>query len=118
MRHPARPSAATRLWIPRATPSGPRADQEGDPMQGHRGRLAIVDLTRRRVDYATAPDSVFRRYIGGRGLGAAILYRHGGAAEPLEPESPLCILAGPMTGTDFPLSNRLVFAFRSPQTRT
>ncbi len=87
-------------------------------MQRHHGRLAVVDLTCRRVDYSTAPDSVLRRFIGGRGLGAAILCRHGGTVEPLEPESPLCMLVGPMTGTDFPLSNRLVFAFRSPQTRT
>jgi aldehyde:ferredoxin oxidoreductase len=87
-------------------------------MQGCSGRLAIVDLTSRTVDHSTVPDSVLRSFIGGRGLGAAILCRHAVAVEPLAPESPLCLLVGPMTGTDFPLSNRLVFAFRSPQTRT
>ncbi len=87
-------------------------------MQGCSGRLAIVDLTSRKVDHSTVPDSVLRSFIGGRGLGAAILCRHAVAVEPLAPESPLCLLVGPMTGTDFPLSNRLVFAFRSPQTRT
>ena len=87
-------------------------------MQGYCGRLAIVDLTNRQVDYSTVPESVLRSFIGGRGLGAAILCRHAGAVEPLAPENPLCMLVGPMTGTDFPLSNRLVFVFRSPQTRT
>jgi aldehyde:ferredoxin oxidoreductase len=70
------------------------------------------------VDISEIPDSAFRSFIGGRGLGAAILLRHGGPVDPLAPESPLCMLAGPMTGTDFPLANRLTFVFRSPQTRT
>ena len=87
-------------------------------MQGYCGRIAVVDLTNRQVDYSGLPESVLRSFIGGRGLGAAILCRHDGPSEPLGPESPLCVLVGPMTGTDFPLSNRLVFVFRSPQTRT
>src|SRR5262245_12399268 len=87
-------------------------------MQGYCGRLAIVDLANRQVDYSIVPESVRRSFIGGRGLGAAILCRHARASEPLAPENPLCMLVGPMTGTDFPLSNRLVFVFRSPQTRT
>jgi aldehyde:ferredoxin oxidoreductase len=45
--------------------------------------------------------------MGGRGLDDAILYRHGRMVEPLAPESPLCMLVGPMTATDFPLANRL-----------
>ena len=72
-------------------------------MQGYCGRFAIVDLTHRHVDYSTVPDSVLQSLIGGRGLGAAILYRHGRAVEPLAPESPLCMLVGPMTATDFPI---------------
>src|SRR5262245_20778367 len=93
------------------------ASIEEPSMQGHCGRLAIVDLTKREVDFSVVPESVLRSYIGGRGLGAAILYRHGRGREPLAPESPLCLLVGPMTGTEFPLSNRLVFAFRSPLRR-
>ena len=84
-------------------------------MLGHRGRIAVVDPTARSVDTSEIPESVFRPYIGGRGLGAAILLRHGGNGEPLAPESPLCMLVGPMTGTDFPRANRLTFVFRSPQ---
>jgi aldehyde:ferredoxin oxidoreductase len=52
-------------------------------MQGYCGRPAIVDLTHRHVDYSTVPDSVLQSLIGGRGLGAAILYRHGRTVEPL-----------------------------------
>jgi aldehyde:ferredoxin oxidoreductase len=82
------------------------------------GRLAIVDLAHASTDYATIADSLRHAFIGGRGLGAAILCRHGGNTEPAAPESPLCMLVGPMTGADFPLANRLTFVFRSPQTRT
>ena len=34
-------------------------------MQGYCGRLAIVDLTYRHVDYVTVPDSVLQSFIGG-----------------------------------------------------
>ena len=87
-------------------------------MLRNRGRIAVVDLTARRVDTSEIPESVFRSFIGGRGLGGAILLRHGGNSDALAPESPLCVLVGPMTGTDFPLANRLTFVFRSPQTGT
>ena len=69
-------------------------------MLRNRGRIAVVDLTARRVDTSEIPESVFRSFIGGRGLGAAILLRHGGDGEPLAPESPLCMLVGPTTGTE------------------
>src|SRR5262245_32580554 len=87
-------------------------------MQGYCGRLAIVDLANRQADYSIVQECLRRSLIGGRALGAASLCRHARASEPLAPENPLCMLVGPMTGTDFPLSNRLVFVFRSPQTRT
>jgi aldehyde:ferredoxin oxidoreductase len=87
-------------------------------MLGYNNRIAIVDLTRRRVDYSQPSDRLLRSYIGGRGLGAAILYRHGNAVDPLSPESLLCMLVGPGTGSGLPLANRLVFVFRSPQTNT
>src|SRR5262245_32988759 len=96
---------------PSARALGRRIDEES-AMQGYCGRVAIVDLTSRRVDYSGLPESVLRSFIGGRGLGAAILCRHDGPSEPLAPESPLCVLAGPMTGTDFTLSNRLDFVLR------
>jgi aldehyde:ferredoxin oxidoreductase len=87
-------------------------------MLGYNNRIAIVDLTKRRVDYSQASDRTLRSYIGGRGLGAAILYRHGNAVDPLAPESLMCMLTGPATGSGLPLANRLVFVFRSPQTGT
>jgi len=87
-------------------------------MDRNKGRLAIVDLATGTVDHSRIAQELSSAFIGGRGLGAAILCRHGANAEPLAPESPLCMLLGPMTGADFPLANRLTFVFRSPQTRT
>lgn len=87
-------------------------------MHGYHNRIALVDLTRATVDVFHPDDDLLRAYIGGRGLAAAFLDGHGPGLEPLEPASPLCVLAGPLTGTNFPLANRLAFGFRSPLTRT
>lgn len=86
-------------------------------MTAYNNKIAIVDLTNHSVDYSHASDRLLRSYVGGRGLGAAILYCHG-KKDPLSPESLMCILAGPATSTGLPLANRLVFTFRSPQTGT
>jgi aldehyde:ferredoxin oxidoreductase len=70
-------------------------------MDRYKGRLAIVDLATGTVDHSRIAQALSSAFIGGRGLGAAILCRHGANAEPLAPESPLCMLLGPMTGADF-----------------
>jgi aldehyde:ferredoxin oxidoreductase len=87
-------------------------------MHGYHQRIALVDLTTSTVDYVESPARLLRDFLGGRGLGAALLSDHGPTIEPLVPESLLCLAAGPLTGTDFPLANRLALVFRSPLSRT
>jgi aldehyde:ferredoxin oxidoreductase len=87
-------------------------------MNPYHQRLGFIDLGRRVVDTVAPPRSILTSFLGGRGLGAAILYRHGLASEPLSDESLCCLLVGPLTGTEMPLANRLSFVFRSPATRT
>jgi aldehyde:ferredoxin oxidoreductase len=87
-------------------------------MLGYHRRVALVDLSKGTVDYVQPSVTQLRDFIGGRGLGAALLSEHGATTEPLDPESVVCVMAGPLTGTDFPLANRLAFVFRSPLTRT
>ena len=71
-------------------------------MHGYHNRIALVDLTRATVDVFHPDDDLLRAYIGGRGLAAAFLDNHGPGLEPLEPSSPLCVLAGPLTGHQLP----------------
>src|SRR5687767_9076627 len=81
-------------------------------------RLGYVDLTKHTIHDVTVGNAVASRFLGGRGLGAAILHRHDLGSEPLSEESLCCILRGALTGTAIPLANRLAFVFRSPATRT
>lgn len=60
-----------------------------------------------------------RLFIGGRGLGARLLWDLvGPEVEPLSPENALIIATGPMTGTGFQTSNRFSVTTKSPQTGT
>jgi aldehyde:ferredoxin oxidoreductase len=87
-------------------------------MLGYHQRVALVDLARSTVDYLRPAQRQLQDFIGGRGLGGAMLFEHGPTVDPLAPESLVGLVVGPLTGTDFPLSNRLALVFRSPLTRT
>jgi aldehyde:ferredoxin oxidoreductase len=87
-------------------------------MGGFHRRVAFVDLTRESVDVVDISHSLQQSVLGGRGLGVALLALHGPCREPLEDDAQLCLMAGPLTGSDFPLANRLALVFRSPLTRT
>ncbi|HKQ30770.1 MAG TPA: aldehyde ferredoxin oxidoreductase family protein [Burkholderiales bacterium] len=78
--------------------------------------IARVDLSSGRISRELLPPDLVEAYLGGRGLGGAMLRREAPHADPLD--SPLYAFVGPLTGTNFPLSNRLCFVFRSPATRT
>jgi aldehyde:ferredoxin oxidoreductase len=87
-------------------------------MRSFQRRVAFVDLTKESVELLDIPRSLQLDVIGGRGLGVALLAAHGRSREPLEDEAFLCLMAGPLTGSDVPLANRLALVFRSPLTRT
>ncbi|HEY68150.1 MAG TPA: aldehyde ferredoxin oxidoreductase, partial [Thermoflexia bacterium] len=57
------------------------------------------------------------RFLGGRGLGAALLFRHlSDPTDPLAPENPLIFTVGPLTGTPWPAGARYHVTFHSPLT--
>ena len=68
-------------------------------------------------DYWHVFEAVFRKYIGGRGLGVKILFdelRPG--IDPLGPENKLVIALGAITGIPFPGNSGLVVMAKSPLT--
>ncbi len=85
---------------------------------GYNGRIAVVRLSEDSVEYVEPGEELLRGFLGGRGLGVAIMYRHGRGIEPLAERSLLCVMVGPLTGSGFPLANRLTLVFRSPLTGT
>jgi len=71
-------------------------------MNGYAGRLIDVDLATRRVEAKSLPLDLCRRFLGGRGLGTALLWEalgdHWETVDALGPENLLLVLSGPMTG--------------------
>jgi aldehyde:ferredoxin oxidoreductase len=88
-------------------------------MKGWMGRTLIVDLTTEQIETAPLDTELARQFIGGRGLGARLLWDLvGPEVEPLSPENVLIIATGPLTGTGFQTSNRFSVSTKSPLTGT
>ena len=78
---------------------------------------ATVDLTTGRVTVKETAAELLRDYLGGRGLGARLLYDLvGPPVDPLGPENYLIFTAGPLAGSPWPTSARMHVTFRSPLT--
>lgn len=86
-------------------------------MAGHLNRLLRVDLSRRSFAEESFPDDLLHDYIGGRGIGARLLYDDVPAGlDPLEESSEIIFLAGPLAGSGAQCFSRLLVFFKSPLT--
>jgi aldehyde:ferredoxin oxidoreductase len=85
---------------------------------GFANRIAHVNLTSRTVDYHPIPEDWARKYVGARGLGVRYLLENGPRVDPLSPDNMLCVMNGPLTGTDANMSGRQAFVTKSPLTGT
>ena len=80
-------------------------------------KTAIVDLSTSTVESFETPTAVLKKFLGGRGLGARLLFdRVGPEVDPLSPENVFILAAGPLAGTPWPTSARLHVTFKSPLT--
>jgi len=72
-------------------------------MFGYMGKILRVNLTDGKVSKERLDEDVARKFIGGRGLGAKILFDElKPGIDPLEPENKLVIATGVVTGIPFP----------------
>lgn len=81
------------------------------------GKLLDVNLTNGDINISDLPEELVRKFLGGRGLGAWLLYEnveHG--TDPLTPENVLVLSCGLLTGSAAPASARLHVGSRSPLT--
>ncbi len=86
-------------------------------MFGSTGRLAKVDLTNQITTVEHIDPALLEQFMGGSALAARLFFDAGGMdADPLSPENPLIVMAGPLTGTTFPGTSRFVMCARSPLT--
>jgi aldehyde:ferredoxin oxidoreductase len=84
---------------------------------GYTGKILFVDLTTGKMKEESPPESLYRDFIGGIGLGARILYEHmKPKTNPLGPDNILGFVTGPLTGTPTPGSGRFMVVAKSPLT--
>jgi aldehyde:ferredoxin oxidoreductase len=87
--------------------------------RAYRDRILRVDLTSGAVETTRLPADVMPLILGGKGLGAWLLYHEQPAGvEPLSPQNYLIFYNGPLTGTSAPTAGRFGCTTRSPATAT
>lgn len=80
-------------------------------------KYAKIDLYTGRVEDFPISEELFTKYLGGKALGARILYDLlPKGTEPLSPEAILIINTGPMNGTGAPSSSRFNLTFKNVMT--
>jgi len=86
-------------------------------MNGWNGRILELDLTTQRHKTHPLDMEMARLFLGGRGLGARLLWDIvGPEVEPLSPENALIFTTGPITATGSQTSNRFNVSTKSPLT--
>ncbi|MBN1400984.1 MAG: aldehyde ferredoxin oxidoreductase family protein [Anaerolineae bacterium] len=86
-------------------------------MFGYHDRLLRVDLSSGAIVVEPLGSEAVGRYVGGSGLATHYLYAMLDPQLPaLAPESPLIMMAGPLTGTRAPMCGRHAVVARSPLT--
>jgi aldehyde:ferredoxin oxidoreductase len=84
---------------------------------GYAGKLLFVDLTEGTIKTESPSEETYRRFLGGTGLGAKILYeRMKPGADPLGPGNMLGFVTGPLTATGVPGGGRYTVVTKSPVT--
>jgi len=88
-------------------------------MNGWAGKVLDIDLTTGQIREYPLDEKKARLFLGGRGLGARLLWDEvGPEVEPLSPANVLIFAAGPLTATGYQTSNRFSVSTKSPLTGT
>jgi aldehyde:ferredoxin oxidoreductase len=82
-------------------------------------KILRIDLTTGQVTATPLPEEMMPLLIGGKGLGAWLLYTEQPAGvDPLGPDNRLIFHTGPLTGTTAPTAGRFGVTTKSPATNT
>jgi len=84
---------------------------------GYMGKMLRINLNTRQIEIEELTEDIARKYIGGSGLGARILFKETSVdTDPLGPENILIFMTGPLTGTRAFSSDRFEVITKSPLT--
>jgi aldehyde:ferredoxin oxidoreductase len=86
---------------------------------GSHGKILVVDLSDSTFTEELVDEEVYRKFLGGYGLGAWLMWKHfPKGTEALAPEACFAICAGLLTGVKTPFSGRIQIVGKSPLTGT
>jgi aldehyde:ferredoxin oxidoreductase len=80
------------------------------------GKFLHVDLTKGTTYIGETEKNLIEKFIGGKGMGFAILEKIAPQPDPLGPGNPLIFVNGPYTGTKIQTSARTTLVTKSPLT--
>ena len=80
------------------------------------GKWLQIDLSTGKYKTGKTDKSLLEKYIGGKGLGFALLEKLAPKPEPFSSENPLIFVNGPFTGTKIQTSARSTLVSKSPLT--
>ena len=87
--------------------------------RGYCDRILRIDLTTGTIETTPLPAEQMPLLVGGKGLGAWLLYNEQPAGvDPLGPDNHLIFHTGPLTGTTAPTAGRFGVTTKSPATGT
>jgi len=79
-------------------------------------KLVIIDLTHEKITIGDTPESIRKKFVGGRGLNAYYLNKYlKSRVDPLSPDNVLIFGTGFLTGTLAPSSSRFSVSAKSPE---
>jgi aldehyde:ferredoxin oxidoreductase len=86
-------------------------------MYGYHGCYRRIDLAAGRAETVPLPASVLRRFLGGVGLGAYLLYQESPpGVDPLSPAAVVVFSLSPLVGTPLTTSAKFAIVAKSPLT--
>jgi len=86
---------------------------------GYAGKIAFINLSEASFTVEELDEGVAKKFLGGKGLGAYLLFHHmAPSIHPYDPENVLIFTTGPLTGTGFPATSRSAVITKSPLTGT
>ncbi len=85
--------------------------------KGYCGKILRLDLTTKKISEQRLTSDVVRKYLGGNGIAARIIYDEiRPSTDPMSPDNKLVFMTGPLNGTRVPFASKFGVWSLSPLT--